>query len=132
MLREDAIKETVSTLEMIAYEMADLARVKEELEKRLAALLEHGDDGQRTYIEGKYKIVVKTGYNWSLDKETYERIGRSLSSKFDPVQKVTKYELNKKIIREAYEHATGSDLEILNEILSKKPSKLSVTISAGV
>lgn len=132
MLREDAIKETVSTLEMIAYEMADLARVKEELEKRLAALLEHGDDGQRTYIEGKWKIVLKTGYNWTLNKEKYEMIGRQLDSKLDPVQKVTKYELNKKVIRDAYQSGSERDIQILDEILSKKPSKLSVTISAGI
>ena len=132
MLREDAIKDTVSTLELIAYEMADLARCKEELEKRLCALLEHGDDGQKTYIENKWKIVVKTGYNWTLNKEKYEMIGRQLDSKLDPVQKVTKYELNKKIIRDAYACGNERDLQILDEILTKKPAKLSITIGAGI
>lgn len=132
MLKEDAIKDTVSTLELIAYEMADLARVREELEKRLAALLEHGDEGQRTYIEGRYKIVLKTGYNWTLNKEKYEMIGRQLDSKLDPVTKQVKYELNKKVIRDAYASGSERDIQILDEILVKKPAKLSVTISAGI
>ena len=58
MLKHEAILETASVLDRIAYEMAELARIKEELERRMMALLEHGDEGQKTYVEGKYKILV--------------------------------------------------------------------------
>ena len=132
MLKEDAIVETAQVLERLAYEIADLSRCKEELEKHMAALLEHGDEGQRTYIEGRYKITCKTGWNWTLNKEKYEMIGRQLDSKLDPVQKVTKYELNKKIIRDAYASGSERDIQILDEILTKKAAKLSVTIGAGI
>lgn len=131
MLKEDYIKETAGVLEMIAYQIADLTRVKEELEKRLAATLEHGEEGQKTYVEGRYKITVKTGVNYTLDKEEYESIGKRLPAQFDPVTKVVKYELNKKVIREAYVYGSNEDKEILDAILSTKPAKLSVTIGSA-
>ena len=130
--KQQEIIDTAKTLDRIAYEMAELARIKEELDKRLAALLEHGDEGQRTYIEGKYKVVVKSGYNFSLDKEKYEMLSRHLNSSIDPVKKVTKYELDKKVLRESYLHASDKELQILDEIITKKPAKLSVTITAGI
>lgn len=131
MQKEDAIKDTAKTLELIAYQVAELTRIKEELEKRLCALLEHGDDGQKTYIEGRYKITVKTGFNYSLNKEEYESIGKRLHPQFDPVTKTVKYELNKKVIREAYVYGSTQDKEILDSIITKKPAKLNVQITAG-
>ena len=71
MLREDYIKDTAKTLQQINYQVAELLRIKEELEQRLAATLEHGEEGQTTYVEGRYKIVVKTGFNYTLDKDEY-------------------------------------------------------------
>jgi len=132
MLRENDIKETAQTLETIAYQVAELLRIKEELEKRMAALLEHGDEGQRTYIQDKWKITVKTGYNYTLDKEKYEMLSRHLSSSIDPINRVTKYEINKKILRESYQYASDKEREILAEIITKKPAKLNVSITAGV
>jgi hypothetical protein len=98
----------------------------------MCALLEHSDEGQKTYIEGPFKVTVKTGWNYTLDKEKYEMLGRQLSSANDPVNKIVKFELNKKVIRDAYQSGNEHDINILNEILSKKPSKLSVTIGAGI
>ena len=130
--KQQEIIDTAATLERISYEMAELSRIKEELEKRMCAMLEHGDEGQKTYIEGRFKVLVKTGYNYTLDKEKYEMLARHLNSSLDPVTRVTKYEINKKILRESYLHASDKELEILNEIITKKPAKLSVTITAGI
>lgn len=132
MLKEEAIIETAQVLERLAYEIADLLRVKEELEKHMAALLEHPSEGQRTYVEGRYKITCKTGANYSLNKEKYDLIGRQLTSQNDPVNKVVKFELNKKVIRDAYASGNERDIQILDEILTCKPSKLSVVIGAGI
>lgn len=132
MLKEDAIKDTAKTLELIAYQVAELTRIKEELEQRLCALLEHGDEGQKSYVEGRYKITIRTGYNYTLDKEKYEMLSRHLNSSLDPVTRVTKYEINKKVLRESYLHASDKELEILNEMITKKPAKLNVQITAGV
>ena len=59
-------------------------------------------------------------------------LGRHLNSSIDPITRVTKYEINKKILRESYEHASAKELEILNEIISKRPAKLNIQITAGV
>ncbi len=132
MLREDYIKDTAKTLNQINYQLAELSRIKEELEQRLCATLEHGDDGQKTYVEGRYKITVRTGYNYSLDKEEYEVLGKRLPVQFDPVCKSVKYELNKKIIRDAYTYGSAHDIEILDQIIKKKPAKLNISIEAAV
>lgn len=132
MLREDYIQDTAKTLQQINYQVAELTRIKEELEQRLSATLEHGSEGQQTYIEGRWKITVRTGFNYTLDKEKYEMLSRHLNSSLDPITRVTKYEINKKVLRDAYIHASEKELEILNEIISKKPAKLNVQITSGV
>lgn len=132
MLREDCIKDTAKTLNLINYQIAELTTMKAELEQRLAATLEHIEDGQRTYTEGRWKITCRTGWNYVLDKEKYEMLSRHLNSSLDPVQKVVKYEINKKVLREAYVHASEKELDILNEIITKKPAKLNVSIEAAV
>lgn len=132
MLREDYIKDTAKTLNQINYQIAELTTMKAELEARLAATLEHIEEGQRTYIEGRWKITCRTGWNYVLDKEKYEMLSRHLNSSIDPIQKVVKYEINKKVLREAYVHASDKELDILNEIIAKKPAKLHISIEAAV
>lgn len=131
MLREDYIKDMAGTLQQVAYQIAELTRIKEELEARLCAVLEHKEDGQTTYVEGRYKITVKTGINYTLDKDEYESVGKRLPVQFDPVLKSVKYELNKKIIRDVYMYGSAHDIEIIDQIIKKKPSKLSVTVGAA-
>lgn len=130
--RHQEIIDTAATLDRISFELAELLRIKEELDKRLAALLEQKEEGQCTYTEGRFKITVRSGYNYTLDKEKYEMLSRHLNSSIDPIEKRVKYEINKKTLRESYAMASEKELEILNEIISKKPAKLSVVISAGI
>lgn len=132
MLKQDAIKDSVITLNLISFQMAELARIKEELEARVCALLEHGDDGSKTYVEGKFKITVKTGYNYSLDKDEYESVGNKLQECFNPVQKKVAYYLDKQVIRDAEKYASPEELALLATMISKKPSKLSVSIKAAI
>ena len=94
--KHQEIVETAKTLDRIAYELAELSRIKEELDKRMNALLNHGEEGQRTYVEGPFKITLRSGYNYTLDKEKYEMLSRHLNSSIDPVEKKVKYEINKK------------------------------------
>ncbi len=132
MNRYDAITDTVSTLNMINYQVAELLRIKEELDTKLNTLLQHPEEGQKTYTHEKYKIIVKTGFNYSLNKEEYESVGNRLPAQFNPVKERIAYDLDKKIIRDAEKYASLQDLEILSSVISKKPSKLSVRIIAGV
>lgn len=131
-LTEDYIKEIAGVLLQIDYQIADLTRVKEELENKLVNAIGHKEEGQKMYVYGKYKITVKTGVNYTLDKEEYEVLGGRLPIEINPVTLVTKYELNKKIIRDGYLYGCVDDIKILDTILKKKPSKLSVVIGAAV
>jgi hypothetical protein len=128
----ESIEDKAKALELISFQVAELLRIKEALEKQVADLLHHADEGQKTYIVGRYKILCKSGFNYSLNKDEYESIGKRLPACFDPVNKVLKYELNKKIIREAYLYGSTQDKEILDAIITAKPAKLSVTVSPGV
>ncbi len=132
MNKDDAIKDNVITLNLINFQMAELARIKEELEARVAALLEHGDDYSRTYISDKYKVTVKTGFIYSLDKDEYETMHSRLPSRFDPVTKKVSYHLDKQIIRDAEKFCSAEELELFNSMVSKKPAKLSVSIKAAI
>ena len=124
--------EYAKTLNTINYEIAELARIKEELEARLCALLEHGDDGSKTYVCEKYKVTVTTGYNYTLNKEEYMTIGSRLPNCFNPVRMKTSFELDKTIIKDAEKYGSVDDLNLLAQIISKKPKKLHVKIGAAV
>ncbi len=131
MNKDVAIKDTVTTLNLINFQVAELLRIKEELEARLNALLEHPDEGQKTYTHEKYKITIKSGYTFSLNKEEYEAIGARVPSQFNPVKTRVAYDLDKKIIRDAEKYASSEELEIISSFISKKPSKINVKITAA-
>ncbi len=130
--KEHAIRDCVITLEQISYQVAELSRIKEELEARLAALLEHHDDGAKTYTFQKWKVTCKSGYIYSLDKDEYECIGARLPKRFNPVTVKQTYHLDKQIIRDAERYCSEEELAMLNSMIKKKPSKLHVKITAGV
>ena len=130
--KHDLIKDNVITLNLINYQMAELSRIKEELEARVSALLEHGDDGSQTYTVDKYKITVKSGWVFSLDKEEFEIMGDRLPPRFNPVTKKTTYHLDKQIIRDAERFCSKEELALFHTMVTKKPSKLHVSIKAGI
>jgi hypothetical protein len=132
MLREQDIKESAQTLDMVNYEIAELSRIKEELEARLAALVEHGDDGQKTYTYGKYKITVSTGYIYGLDKEEYEANKNHIPDCFNPVKTKVVYEIDKRILKDIEKYGDEANIEQIYSFVSKKPKKLHVKVSAGV
>lgn len=131
-LREERIQETALTLHTISLQVAELLRIKEELEKRLNALLEHGDDCQKTYTYGRWKITAKSGYNYSLDIDEYKTIGHFLPKGFDPVTEVKKFELNKNIIKACEKYGSEEEKELMKKFVTAKPSKLHIKILPGV
>ena len=130
--KDIAIKDAITTLNLINFQMAELARIKEELESRLNTLFEHAEEGQKTYTYDKWKITIKSGYNYSLNKEEYESVGSRLPKQFNPVTERIAYDINKNIVRDAEKYAGKDDLELLCQFISKKPSKLNIKITAGV
>jgi len=130
--RYERIEETSLTLHTIGLQVAELLRIKEELEARLNALLEHGDDCQKTYTYGRWKVTVKSGYNYTLDIDEYETLGHFLPKGFDPVQKKIKYEINKNVIKACEKYGSPEEQELMKQFVSKKPSKLHIKVSPGV
>lgn len=130
--KNNKIKETIITLNTINYQLAELSRIKEELEKRLCNYLEHGEDGSKTYLCDKWKATVTTGWNYTLDKEEYAILKDSMPACFNPVVERVAYDLDKKIIRDCEKYGSPEDLEILSKVIMKKPKKLNIKITAGV
>lgn len=132
-LIKDIIKERQRAVDNIAR----CTRIREELDARLAALLEHQDEGQRTYYEAGYEIVVKAALNYSLDKEEYEVLKNQIPSEFDFVRKSKKevitYNLDKKVIRECKKYASQELLDMLfgeGGIVTEKPRSLSIYVGS--
>lgn len=147
MIKEQDLKETLQTLNLVNFQIAELSRIKEELEARTCALVEHGDDGQKTYTVGKFKATVSTGYIYSLDKSEYEMNRVRLQSCFDPVKIKTVYEIDKSIIRDLDMYGSEEERELIfgkrvtdelgrevveGGFIKSKPKKLHVRLTAGV
>ncbi len=140
--KEDVITDYVKALNKTNMQVAKLTRIKEELEKRISALFEHGDDSSRTYLTGKYKVTVTTGYNYSLNKEEYEVLSSLVPECFNPVNKRIAYDLNKKVLKQLTTYADDDirtlvfgksvDGNIDGGFIKCSPKKLNVKISAGV
>lgn len=129
---ETHIKDSITTLNLVNYQIAELLRIKEELEGRLSDLFDHPEDCSKTYTFEKHKVTLTSKYIYSLNKDEYEAIGSRLSDEFNPVKTKTIYELDKKTIKKAENYASAEDLHTLSSIINKKPAKLHVKITAGV
>lgn len=130
--KNEVITDNVRTLELVNYQIAELTRIKEELEARVCALLEHGDEGSKSYTHGKWKVTVTTGYNYSLNKEEWDIIGSRVPACFNFVTQRISYDLNKKVIKDAEKYATPDELLLISQALVKKPKKLHLKITQGV
>ena len=129
---QENIKDLAQTLNLVNYQIADLSKIKAEIENKLFKLLDHPDDCSKTYTQDKFKITITTGYNYTLDKDEYSVLKDRLPACFNPVTEKISYQIDKKVIREAEKYGSSADLDLLGKIVSKKPKKLHVKISAAV
>lgn len=132
MTTEEQVIDYAKTLELVNYEIAELSSIKEQIEKQLFSLINHPEDASKSYVFGKYKVTLSTGYNYSLNKDEYLIVGATIPKCFNPVKQKTAYELDKHVIREAERYASSEELALLAKIISKKPKKLHVKIGASV
>ena len=130
--QQNTIIDVANTLNNVNFQIAELLRIKEELDARLNALLEHGDDGSKTYVVNKFKVTITSGYNYTLNKNEYELMGNRFPSCFNPVKKRVSYDLDKSIIKDCEKYGSAADLEIMSSVISKKPKKLHIKITAGL
>jgi len=131
-IRNNELQDLISTLNNINFQIAELSRIKEALEPKVSALLQHGEDGSKSYTAGRYKVTVTTGYNYTLDKEEYAILGSRIPACFNIVTQRIAYDLNKTAIRDAEKYASAEELDLISKMVLKKPKKLHVKISAGV
>ncbi len=131
MHRDDEIQDLVSTLNNINFQLAELARIKEALEPRLAALLQHGEDGSKSYIAGKYKITVTSGFNYTLNKEEYQINSARLPSCFNFVKQRVAFDIDKATLRDAEKYASAEELELIASMVSKKAKKLHIKLTSA-
>lgn len=133
------VADLIKDIKRSADAIAELNRIKTELEARLAAMLEHGEEGQKTYYEAGYSIEVKASVNYTLDKDEYEVIKSHIPVEFDPVKKTQKmaitYTLDKKVIRNCKTYGSDELKKLLFEgsegkkpLLAEKPRSLTINI----
>lgn len=130
--KQERIKELAMTLDGISYQVAELLRIKESLEAKLCGMLNHGEDGSKSYTVDRYKVTVKTGWIYTLNKDEYAAIGDRLPKCFNPVRQRVSYDLDKSIIRECERYGSVEELNLLAQLITKKPSKLNIKVSAAV
>lgn len=139
--KSSKIADLVKDIKRAADSVAELNRIKDELELTLAAMLCHSEEGQKTYYEAGYTIEIKASVNYALDKDEYEAIKNFIPSEFDCVKKtkneVITYTLDKKVIRNCKTYASDELKKMLFEgseqrkpLLTEKPRSLTVNIRA--
>lgn len=77
-------------------------------------------------------LPVTTGYNYTLDKDEYEVVCCRLPDCFNPVKKRISYDLDKKIIKSCEKYGSSEEVLLMSQMISKKPKKLHIKITAGV
>ena len=132
MHRDDEIQDLVSTLNNVNFQLAELARIKEVLEPKLAVLLQHGEDGSKSYIAGKFKVTVTTGFNYTLNKDEYTINSGRLPKCFNFVKQRIAYDIDKATLRDAEKYASADELELIATMVSKKAKKLHIKLTAGI
>jgi hypothetical protein len=88
--QDHIVKDTIMFLEQLNYQIAELQRIKESKEQKLRELLNHEKEGAETYVCGRFKATITTGWNYTLDKKKYEEFADLINPKFNPVQEVVK------------------------------------------
>jgi hypothetical protein len=126
--REQRAIELTAKLECVNKKIAKLRLDKEQMELELIAVIGHEMEGSKTYDVGDRSVTLKTEMIYSLDKKAYISGDVYLDPCFDPILKKTVFEVNKKLFNTYEQIASESAREALNALITKKPSKPSVSI----
>lgn len=127
---DDLIQELINNIAFADSEIEEWKKTKQLMNERLSEFLGHNKDGSHTHHFRNYNITVTTGWNYKLDAAKYVDYAMLINPKFDPVRVITKYELNKKRIKDCETYGSNDDLRLLSEFCIKSPKKLHIKISA--
>lgn len=147
--KDDAAIEMIETLNRINFQIAELATIKEVIEQKLikhvgrAEFIQDEETGKLLLIDitrtgthqhciGKYKVKIKTDYNYGIDKEEYQILKGHFRNEFDPVSIETSYKVNKKILDAIDKYGSEEDRRLKDKVIIMKPAKPHVSIGANV
>lgn len=125
------LEDRINTLDKIKYQIAELSRIKEELEQSVAKMLEHNKNTSKTYLVGKYSVTVTTGFNYRINKKEYEVIKDSLPKCFNPVYETVSLKVRESIWDEVHQYGDEDDIAMLKSYISRNPAKLHVKIGSA-
>jgi len=121
----DMIQELIHSIRLADAEIERWSAAKQLMNQKLSDLLGHDKDGSHTHHFRNYNITVTTGWNYKLNPAKYVDCAPLMNPKFDPVRITTKYELNKKRIKDCELYGSSDDLKLLSEFCVKTPKKQS-------
>ena len=84
--------------------------------------------GQKTYHIDDYKITIKAGYNYTVNKTAYNALRETLPAKFNIVEEKLTLSVNKTAMKEAMKYASVNELFAISEVITAKPAKLQINI----
>jgi hypothetical protein len=128
MQMQNLLLENIETLNTVNYQIAELKRIKDELEQKIQHELKHDLTGQKTYHVDKFDVVVKTGLNYTVNKDEYEVAANHIPACFNPVKIQQVYKVDTKIIEDIDKFASEDEKKLIESFITTKPSKLNVTI----
>lgn len=135
------IEQHIQDLDTVNYQIAELKLIKEKIESIVLELAgratfnEAGEiikisrEGERSEIQGKWKLTIKTDYTYNINKEEYEIIKNIIPSQYNPIRITPSYSIDKRLMREAEKYASNEELAILSGVITKKISKPVVKFS---
>ena len=125
------IEDLASTLNNVNFQVAELLRIKEELEKKMYKLLLHSVNGSRTYGIGKFSVTVTTGFNYVVDKEKYAEMVELIPDVYNPIRIRTAYDIDKKMMQSLEKSLDKDLLEALHYMIKRKDKKLHIRIGSN-
>lgn len=141
------IEDTLKTINLVNYQIAELVDIKAKLERQLIedmgrARFITDDDGKhimtdisheglKQHIVGKYKFKIKTDYNISVNKEEYEVVKCILRAEFNPVVEKIALSINNKLLKDVEKYGSDEDKSLVQQFIVKTPAKPYVSIEAN-
>lgn len=126
--RQQFIDASIKQVQKLSAKIAKLKAEKEEVEKEIIGAFDHKKEGQTTYEFIDKQIVIKTGFNYSLDKKAYEVIKEYIPVDLNPVSIKPIYYIDKGKIKEIKEERPQDFESLLKQFIRISDSKPSVSI----
>ena len=147
--RMSQVEEMVRDLNDINMQISEAVNFKEKLERSIIAALGRAEfvqddetgkvilanikkEGTETHPVGRFKVTVKTDFNYRINKSEYEALRKHIRPEFDPIKVKTEYSIDKDKFRLVNEYGSLSDVQLRDKIVTLVPSKPSITIKANV